>query len=96
MSAGQVRDVELDFDDPLREGQNVAVISGGAFRVLQHRDQTVLEGLVDSLDDDGLLYLRLGDDCLMMLDSAPGAFSVGDWIRIQCAGGQLGLTPIGV
>lgn len=96
MSPGQVRDVELDFDDPLRQGQNAAVISGGAFRVSQHGDQTVLEGLVDSFDDDGLLYFRLGDDCLMMLDPAPDEFSIGDWIRIQCAGEKLGLTAIGV
>lgn len=95
VSPGQELDVELDFEDRLRMGRNAAAASVGEFRLRQHGEQAVLEGMVESLDDDGLLYFRLGDDCLMMVDSAPGEFSIGDWIRIHCAGEKLGLTAIG-
>ena len=95
VSPGQELDVELDFSDRLRKGQNAAAASDGEFRVRQQGEQAVLEGMVESLDDDGLLYLRLGDDCLVMVDSTPGEFLIGDWIRIHCASEKLGLTAIG-
>ncbi|RLB56690.1 MAG: hypothetical protein DRJ42_02575 [Deltaproteobacteria bacterium] len=51
---------------------------------LEDRDGRVLmTGLVDAIDLDGLVYFRLGTDCLIMLEAAPGQFEVGSWLDLD-------------
>ena len=51
-----------------------------------------LKGFIESVDDDGILYFRLSDDCLIMLES-DGTFSKNDLIEIKLDYHKLSLSP---
>ena len=94
-SAGHSYDVELDFEGILDRGENTVASSETRFLISEREDEVVLNGSVDSVDADGLVYFRLGVDCLVMVDARAGEFSEGEWLEVSCRPEHLHLTPFG-
>ncbi len=59
------------------------------------RDGTDLRALVEGVDDDNVIYLRLAPDCLFMVETA-GGFAEGEAVQILLSPEQLVLVLVGV
>jgi hypothetical protein len=93
---GRSYDAELDVEVPLKIGEN-ATLDATASRGLQLRGADVeLSGAVEGVDTDGLVYLRLADDCIVMIESQGALFQTGDLIRLLISPRQMALSPTGV
>ncbi len=57
-----------------------------------HGSKISLKGVVESVDLDGMVYFRLSDDCLIMIES-DGNICKGDWIEILLEPLDLSLSP---
>ena len=56
----------------------------------------MLVGLIDAVDPDGLVYFRLGEESLTMIEAEPGAFSVVEWVAVTLASTATRATsPVG-
>lgn len=79
--AGQWLDVEIDFDWMACRAE---VIDGdGLTASLQVESETnVVVGCIDSIDEDGMGYLRLAQDCLVMVET-DGSLTPRDWVRMN-------------
>jgi len=55
-----------------------------------------LIGVIEQVDDDGMLFVRLATDCLIMAESAQGVFQVGQTIAIHIHCSELQISPIGI
>ncbi len=56
----------------------------------------VLAGVVDGVDEDGMIYLRLATDCLTMVEALPGEAVVGQELSIHVPDSVLEIWPFGV
>lgn len=53
------------------------------------QSETIIIGKVESLDDDGMAYIRLSDDCLIMVESVHGELAQGVRVKIRLPHEQL-------
>jgi hypothetical protein len=81
---GKSYDAEIDIEYPLLLGENVWTTDERSYRLATAEATNTLVGEVDSLDDDGLVYFRLGVDALLMIEIVPVP-QRGDWLRIEVA-----------
>lgn len=80
---GNVYDAEFDVDDSIEIGKT-AIHSDNKFYSMAIKNNIIeLNGLVDSIDDDGMIYFRLGEDCLIMIESEIGNLKVGEWLLLK-------------
>jgi hypothetical protein len=92
---GRSYDVELDADTAADRQTNTNTGRTDVRSLRFENDEVVVEGSVESIDDDGLAYVRLSDDCLLMIETA-GAFSAGEALRIILPAQALSVTPTGI
>lgn len=57
-------------------------------------DKVVIAGAIESRDEDGMTYLRLASDCLLMIESGDN-LRVGSHLRLSLPSSELKLTPLG-
>jgi hypothetical protein len=79
--AGLRYDVEFEFDGRIDTDTNSTVVRRVVPQILVRGPVTVLAGTVEHVDEDGMAYLRLGPDCLIMIDSVPGHVAAGDRVE---------------
>jgi hypothetical protein len=89
--------IEFDIAAPLQKGQN----AGSADKAVYAIDQlghhaVVLCGMVDAIDDDGMVYFRLAEDCLVMIEARPGHVIVGEWLRLQYDLEHVAIVLVGI
>jgi hypothetical protein len=66
--------------------------------IRHHNNVNEIQGVVDAVDDDGIIYFRLSIDCLIMIEieSEDDQIKKGDWLLLTIGSEDLQLTPIGV
>jgi 4-diphosphocytidyl-2C-methyl-D-erythritol kinase len=80
--AGKEYDVEIDTTAVLRVGENASFLTGSGaciIKVIDHRVQLTAE--VDSVDEGGMVYLRLAPDCLFMAESFNSVIQPSSTVR---------------
>lgn len=88
---GEFWDVEMDLSAGLvpfkrENGQySITVVDG-----LNH-----LMCFSESIDPDGLVYLRLSEDCLLMVEPGDGWRETGCWVTVIASADAIEITPIG-
>jgi hypothetical protein len=88
-------DVELDVSvtaDRAINTKNTQIVLPS---LLTQVDTVLLRGGIEGVDEDGLAYLRIASDCLLMIDTA-GGISVGDVVEICVPSSALSITPTGI
>lgn len=75
-------------------GTNARVSDSAALGLHPERDGIVMDASVDAAYDDGVVCLRLAEDCIVLVD-AIGAFPVGKVLRILLPPGSLSVTVTG-
>lgn len=79
---GKFYDAEIDIEGTLVFSEDVWATRERAYRMSVDDGANTLVGEVDSVDDDGLVYFRLGTDSLLMLDIYPVP-QPGEWLRVK-------------
>lgn len=92
---GGTAHIEFTFHRDAVIGDNARLTDQQACSAHIRDGSTVLVGLVEDVDDDGVFYLRLDLDCLSLVSAAPGAFSAGQWVELRCAPSELDIYPFG-
>lgn len=94
-TTGRSYDVELDVNEPVKIGINATLSDSEQCSISTREEKVVLCGNVESVDDDGMVYLRLSTDCIIMLESEPEAVQPGRWLMLGIPVGSLELAPQG-
>ena len=85
--------IELTWTPVATLGENADGSNRQVYEASVNEHVTSLTGRVEEVDDDGIFYLRLASDCLVMVEGRPGDFHAGDWIKLRCAPRDLELYP---
>jgi hypothetical protein len=92
---GQRHCIEMDIADWLDIGRNAEYSSAEKYEIFTTPSGVFLRGTVEAMDDDGMVFFRLGDDCLFMIESALEDIEPGIWLLLTTSAVELKLTPIG-
>lgn len=87
--------IEFDILPKLKFGNNAKIVSENTYSVKHDGKVNELRGVVDGVDEDGLIYFRLGIDCLIMVESAEETIKEGDWLSLTVNTEDLIITPYG-
>jgi hypothetical protein len=93
--AGEEYDVELDVSVIADRATNTRSVEVASPALFVQGEMVLLRGAVEGVEDDGLVYLRMAPDCLVMVDTA-GGISTGDVVQICVPSSALSITPTGV
>jgi hypothetical protein len=92
---GEEFDIEFDVSataDRATNTRNTEIVSPA----LQVQGQVVLlQGTIESVEEDGMALLRMATDCLVMIDTV-GGISIGDVVQICVPSSALSITPTGI
>lgn len=86
--------VELDVNVIVRMGVNCKLNPCQTTIMVEANGIVTLQGLVVEQDDDGMAYLRLGPDAVIMLE-APYDELKGKWIELVLSQNAITATAIG-
>lgn len=92
--AGRTATVEFDVDTVLRLGDNAKVVGAGPASLVHDGDGTTVHALVESSDEDNMLFLRLTPDGLIMVEGS-GEIRAGTWLRFHLRQDELVASPAG-
>ncbi len=93
-SVGKEFDVEFDVDVKLSSANTIKIMPTNVSIASAEGGVVLLRGLIDSVDEDGVACLRLGVDCLVIVDAEDG-FASGDVVEMRVPDRGLLITPIG-
>lgn len=91
---GKEVDVEIDIDERIDFSQNAQVGDQDDYGVSHYDKNVVFRGLIEDQDDDGMSYLRIAPDCLVMIESEEHSLK-GTWLRLEVSMESVRITPIG-
>ena len=80
---GNMYDAEFDVDDSIKIGKTAIHSDNHSYKLSYENSIIQLNGLVDSIDDDGMTYFRLGKDCLIMIESEIGKINTDEWLLLK-------------
>lgn len=86
LAPGVSADLEFDVDEVLELGRNAFVTEDKTYAVENVGSSIHMRGVVERVYDHGLIDLRLDvhlDVDFTMIEAPPGAFSPGQWIRVE-------------
>ncbi|ELY5144792.1 TPA: hypothetical protein RQK43_003680 [Vibrio vulnificus] len=89
-------DVELDTDKTISE-----VLKNTYHQVPEHAltvngNKVLMFGVLESIEDDGMAYLRLYPDSLVMIDVGDANFSAGENVVLEVDRSELEITAQGL
>ena len=84
-------DVELDVNRNLDEIATTTLRRDFHMQT-EEGNAVTFSGVVETVDDDGMTYLRLAPDCLLMVESKNSSFAEGDWIQVKLSAYDLGVS----
>jgi hypothetical protein len=93
---GATYSVEFNVDRILMVGENAVGAVGNEPSVWAAEQCVHLRGHVDAIDDDGLVYFRLAEDCLAMLEfDAPETLRTGAFVELRVPVADFSVWPVG-
>jgi hypothetical protein len=92
---GKFYTVELDVDVVADKKSNVCVERQEPHTLSARDDTALIEATAEAVDEDGLAFLRLSDDCLLMVETS-GGITPGDVVRIAVPTRSLVITMTGI
>jgi hypothetical protein len=96
LSSGMIYDVEMDINITLKIGYNTDKNIESNLYLRNDGKTNWLNGLVESIDDDDTICLRLANDCIVMAEYEECEVHQGDVLLITISKEDLEITLIGV
>ncbi len=94
-AVGRPISAELDCHAVISFGANASFGKSGALGVAELGGGLLsIQAYVEGQDDDGMTYLRLSEDCIIMVESLETGLE-GAWLHFVVAADQITLTPSG-
>jgi len=75
-------DVELDINGSISDLQ-IPNPEVGEYFIHAKLDYSTINGRLESVESDGMGFLRLSDDCLIMIETGSARLSEGQWIKLE-------------
>jgi hypothetical protein len=91
---GKAYDVEMDADTTADRQTNTSDGRQDRRGIRIENDRVMLDANIEAIDDDGLAYLRLADDCLLMIETS-GDFSAGEVLCVTLPFHAVSVTVTG-
>jgi hypothetical protein len=91
---GQELDVEFHVDLIVDFGTNSSANEQHESGVSAEDTTTTFKGLIEGQDDDGVCYMRIFRDCILMLESLAGNLT-GRWVTVTAPIELVRMFPIG-
>jgi hypothetical protein len=92
---GQQMSVEFDIDAPASINGNAAYSDNSVPTICSTPEGVELVGAVESQDEDGMAYLRLSEECLIMVDVLnKERLDIGRMLRMNLKMTEMRMTPI--
>ena len=89
----ETHSVEFELVPPVELGVSAVAQAAGSPSLRISGSQTVMVVLVDHRDEDGVLGLRLANDCLFLADCIGSPPEAGSLIRVQVAARDFRIYP---
>jgi hypothetical protein len=89
---GDSYDIEFDVFVIVDRASNAQTAEDQAPAMMFRGEAVLLCGSIEAVYDDGVAYLRLAPDCIMMVNTA-GDISAGDFVQISVPASALAITP---
>lgn len=80
---GYEYDVEIDIGKTIDEIYFSNNENKDKYLISSNENFTFINGKIESIDEDGMVYLRLAQDCLIMIESVNSKINQGDWIGLN-------------
>ena len=90
---GDTYSVEFELGPAVEVGVSAVVEPTGSPSLRISGSQTVIVVLVDHVDGDGVLGLRLANDCLFLADFIGSPPEAGSLIKVQVAAREFAIYP---
>ncbi len=94
INIGDEYSVEFDIDKELRIGGNAKKVLGKDYFIRYSNDKNEIQGCVDGVDEDGMIYFRLSPSCLIMIESSEDEISTSDFLLLTVNVEDLKITRI--
>lgn len=88
-------DVELDTDKSISESVTEGFIDMPRDNLSMQGDVVFMYGALESIEDDGMAYLRLSPDALVMIESGEKRFSAGESVLLKFEKSEIEVTALG-
>ena len=82
---GQACTCELEVNERIALGRNARLAETESFSLSSSEGGVSMRGIVDAVDPDGMVFLRLAADSLTMIEAAPGELEAGRWVEVTFA-----------
>lgn len=76
-------DVEFDIEKSIDQIQMVRSDDDREYRLKLAGSSVIMNGTIESVEDDGMAYYRLSQDCIIMIESGKSSITKGDWVRLK-------------
>ena len=93
---GMICDVEIDINVTLKLGTNAEKNLDNNLYIQNEENINLINGLVENIDDDDIICLRLANDCIIMIEYEECEIFEGDILLIKIRKEDLEVTLIGI
>ena len=80
---GYEYDAEIDIEKSIDQVINSSKKNEDRYSITSDGSTTLMNGEVESVEEDGMTYFRLSRDCLIMIESGDSNVKEGDWISLN-------------
>lgn len=90
---GMIYNVELNLNNPIALGETTIKSSSTPPHITVALDKTIIHVSIEGKDEDGVLYGRLAQDCIIMLEQGDDEIDTGDFISITVPSAEILISP---
>jgi hypothetical protein len=90
---GDIYQIELTVLDTIQTGRNAEFHRGHEFALSIVDDRVSMAVFVEDVEPDGVASLRLGSDCVFLVELAGPAIEPGRWLWVRLPADELELHP---
>jgi hypothetical protein len=89
-------DVEIDIEQPVDQLWNTGNENEGQYSIALEDNSTLMNGMIESVEEDGMAYFRLSQDCLIMIESGDSNVKSGDWVNLNIRHEDIEISAQGI
>jgi hypothetical protein len=89
-------DVEIDIEQPVDQLWNTGNENEGQYSIALEDNSILMNGMIESVEEGGMAYFRLSQDCLIMIESGDSNVKSGDWVNLNIRHEDIEISAQGI